>query len=277
MPRSAAHERRHHGRTRVPRLERHRREVPSLRRDFVDELRWTVRHRRGWLIGFAVNLVAAAIFLGYQRYDPDRQVLRVAGLAAELAAWVLASTLATNQLGEDADQVLASVRYDRNLTRMLVLKNFVLFILLVPITFGVSVAVQLDESRLHELLPSVAEDLLDEFVLGLWLGIGSLTSVLLPYRPMPLRSRWQQRSTWPRWAACQAVPYLIVLTIIPALVWPPYDVAKHLFGGRHTNLVEYASTFTVWGVFIWIAGLALSALYVRRWPDRVLAALEHPS
>jgi hypothetical protein len=260
----------------VPRS-RGRTQAPPLRRDFVDELRWTVRHRRGWLIGFAANLVAAAIFLGYQRYDPDRQVLRVAGLAAELATWVVASTLSTNQLGEDADHVLASLRYDRNLTRLLVLKNLVLFVLLVPITFGVSVAVQLDESRLHELLPSVAEDLLDEFVLGLWLGIGSLASVLLPYRPMPLRSRWHLRSTWPRWATCQALPYLIFLTIVPALVWPPYEVAKHLFGGRHTNLVEYASTFTFWGVFIWMAGLGLSALYVRRAPDRVLAALSQPS
>ena len=173
--------------------------------------------------------------------------------------------------------MVASLRSDRNLTRLLVSKNLVLFVMLVPITFGVSIAVQLDESRLHDLLPSVAEDLLDAFVLGLWLGIGSLTSVLLPYRPMSLRSRWHQRSTWPRWATCQALPYLILLTIIPALVWPPYDVAKHLFGGRHTNLVEYASTFTFWGVSIWMAGLGLSALYVRRSPGRVLAALERPN
>lgn len=277
MPRSAAHPGRRRAHTRVPRVSHRRPDVQPLRRDFVEELRWTVRHRRGWLIGFAVNLVAAAVFLGYQRYDPDRQVLRVAGLAAELAAWVLASTLATNQLGEDADHVLASLRYDRNLTRLLVVKNLVLFVLLVPITVGVSMAVQLDESRLHELLPSVAEDLLDEFVLGLWLGIGSLTSVLLPYRPMSLRSRWRNRSTWPRWATCQALPYLILLTIIPALVWPPYDVAKHLFGGRHANLVEYASTFTIWGVAIWMAGLGLAALHVRRSPDRVLAALARRS
>ena len=269
MARSGAHD----GRRGLHRLGHRPPGITPLRRDFVAELRRTVRHRRGWLVGFAVNLVAAAIFLGYQRYDPDRQVLRVAGLAAELAAWVLASTLATNQLGDDAEHVLASLRYDRNLTRLLVLKNLVLFILLVPITFGVSAAVQLDESRLHELLPSVAEDLLDEFVLGLWLGIGSLISVLLPYRPMPLRLRWRQRSTWPRWLSCQTLPYLIFLTIIPALVWPPYDVATHLFGARHTNLVEYASTFTIWGLFIWMAGLGLSALYVRRSPDRVLAAL----
>ena len=86
MPRSPAHHGRRRVDTRVPRVGRRRPDVQPLRRDFVDELRWTIRHRRGWLIGFVVNLVAAAIFLSYQRYDPDRQVLRVAGLAAELAA-----------------------------------------------------------------------------------------------------------------------------------------------------------------------------------------------
>src|SRR5881227_825947 len=108
--------------------------VRPLRRDFADEMRRTVRHRRGWLIGFAFNVVTAAIFLGYQRYDPDREALRVAGLAAELAAWVIASTLVTNQLGEDADHVQGQLRYDRNVTRLLVLKNLVLFTLLVPLT-----------------------------------------------------------------------------------------------------------------------------------------------
>lgn len=247
--------------------------VRPLRRDFVEELRWTVHHRRGWLIGFALNLVTAAIFVSYQRYNPDRQTLRVAGLAAELAAWVIASTLVTNQLGEDADHVHASLQYDRNITRLLVLKNLVVFTLLVPVAVILSAAIQLDESHLHELLPSVTQDLLDGFVLGLWLGLGSVTSVLLPYRPMPLRARWRHRSTWPRWGTCQALPYLILLTVIPALVLPPYEVARHLFGGRHTNLVEYASTFTFWGVLIWTGGVALAALYAHRFPNRVLAQL----
>src|SRR4051812_45656136 len=39
-----------------------------------------------------------------------------------------------------------------------------------------------------------------------------------------------------RWAICQASPYLLFLTFIPVLVWPSYDVAEQLFGGRHANL-----------------------------------------
>jgi hypothetical protein len=43
------------------------------------------------------DLDLAALF-GYSQYSPRTGGLRQAGLAAELAAWVIASTLATNQL-----------------------------------------------------------------------------------------------------------------------------------------------------------------------------------
>src|SRR4051794_3561309 len=66
---------------------------------FGDEMRWTLTHRRGWLLGFAVNLVTAALFVGYSRYDTNSGALRLAGLAAELAAWVIASTPAPHQMG----------------------------------------------------------------------------------------------------------------------------------------------------------------------------------
>jgi hypothetical protein len=246
-----------------------------LRRDFGDELRWTFRHRRGWLIGFVFNLIAAAAFVGYEHYDPHTGGLRLAGIAAEIAAWVIASTLATNQLGEDADHVVAHLRYrPGDVTRVLLLKNLVLACLLLPITIVVSIAVQADVTRLHELFSTVTEDLLDVFVVLLWLGIGSVSSVLLPYRVLPLRTRLRLRSTWPRWITCQVIPYLVFVAVIPPLVWPPYDVAQHLFGGRHKNLVEYASTFVLWGIVVWVAGLAVSTWFARRHSDRLIADLE---
>jgi hypothetical protein len=241
---------------------------------FVEELRWTFSHRRGWLIGFVFNLMAAAVFVGYDRYNPRSGALRLAGLAAEVAAWVIASTLATNQLGEDAEHVLDRMRSRQSITRVLLVKNLVLAVLLLPITIAVSVAVQDDLTRLHELFSSVTEDLLDLFVVLLWLGVGSVTSVLLPYRPLPLRARWRKRASWLRWGICQLVPYLLFFTVMPVLVWPPHDVAAHLFGGRHTNLVEYASTFVLWGILVWMTGLGLATLYVRRAPDRILADLQ---
>jgi hypothetical protein len=161
--------------------------------------------------------------------------------------------------------------------RVLLSKNLVLASLLVPITVAVSVAAQLDITRLHQLVPSVTEDLLDLFVVLLWLGIGGLTSVVLPYRPLPPRARWRARSTWPRWLACQALPYLMFFSVIPLLTFPPYEMARHLFGGRHTNLTEYSATFVLWGLVVWTTGLALAAWYVRRAPERFLADLRRPS
>src|SRR4051794_41852757 len=69
---------------------------------FGDEMRWTLTHRRGWLLGFAVNLVTAALFVGYSRYDTNSGALRLAGLAAGIAAGGVAGTPSPHQIGEGA-------------------------------------------------------------------------------------------------------------------------------------------------------------------------------
>ena len=246
----------------------------QVRREYADELHWTLRHRRGWLLGFATNLVLAAAFVGYEHYSSRTGGLRLAGLATELAAWVIASTLATNQLGDDSAYVLARIDQHDSIVRILLSKNLVLASLLLPITVAISVAAQLDITHLHRLLPSVTEDLLDVFVVLLWLGIGASTSVLLPFRPLGLRARWQARSSSLRWGVCLALPYLLFFSVIPMLTGPPYEIARHLFGGRHTNLTEYSATFVIWGLGVWATGLALAAVYVRRSPERFLADLK---
>jgi hypothetical protein len=248
---------------------------PHVRREYADELRWTFSHRRGWLVGFAANLALGAAFLGYSHYSPRTGGVRLAGLAAELAAWVIASTLATNQLGDDSDYVLSRIDQHDSVVRILLSKNLVLGSLLLPITVAISVAAQLDVTHLHRFFPSVTEDLLDVFVVLLWLGIGALTSVLLPYRPIPPRARWRARHTWPRWLACQALPYVLFFSVIPLLAWPPHEVAR-LFGHRHTNVAEYSATFVLWGLGVWAVGLAVAAAYVRRAPERFLADLKRP-
>jgi hypothetical protein len=254
----------------------HSHRAPRRGVGFIEELRWTFSHRRGWLIGFAFNLVTAAVVVGYRHYDPNSGALQLAGLAAGIAAWVIAGTLATNQLGQDAEHVRDRMRSRHSIVPVLLVKSLVLATLLLPITIAVSVVVQADITRLHELVPSVTEDLLDVFVVLLWLGVGSVTSVMLPYRPIPLRERWRKRSSWLRWGICLLVPYLIFFAVIPVLEWPPRGVAGHLFGGRHTNLTEYASTFVLWGIVIWMAGLGVATLYVRRAPNRLLADLQRP-
>src|SRR3954453_8294116 len=188
---------------------------------FGDEMRWTLTHRRGWLLGFAVNLVTAALFVGYSRFETNSGALRLAGLAAGLAGGGIASTLSTNQLGEDAEHVLDRLQSQKGITPLLVVKSLVLATLLLPITIAVSIAAQIDLTRLHQLFTSVTEDLLDVFVVLIWLGVGSVTSVLLPYRPLPLRERLRKRSGWLRWVVYLTLPYLLFFAVIPAVVWPP--------------------------------------------------------
>ena len=73
--------------------------------DVKDELRWTFSGRKGWLLGMAFNLVVALVVIGYQRYDPHVSGdIKIANIGIAVVVYVRASTLATNQLGADADR-----------------------------------------------------------------------------------------------------------------------------------------------------------------------------
>jgi hypothetical protein len=79
------------------------------------------------------------------------------------------------------------------------------------------------------------------------------------------------------WFACHVLPYALFFSVIPLLTWPPYEIVRHLYGGRHTNLTEYAATFVVWGTGIWVSGLALAAVNVSHAPERFLRDLRRPT
>ena len=69
------------------------------REDVLDELVWTLRGRRGWLIGIAVNLILGIGYALYTVYNPnDHWFLRSAnGVAANVALFVLSDPINTNQ------------------------------------------------------------------------------------------------------------------------------------------------------------------------------------
>ena len=62
--------------------------------------------------------------------------------------------------------------------------------------------------------------LLDVGAVFLWLGVGNVVSVLLPYRPISLKARLRARPTWRRWLLCQAVPYGLYFLLLPILHIP---------------------------------------------------------
>jgi hypothetical protein len=240
--------------------------------DVADELRWTFHSRKGWVFGLAFNLVTALVWVGLQRYDPHRSGdLKIANIGIAIVLYFLADVVNTNQLGSDRDRVLASLNDGDTVRRILAIKNLALAVMLVPLAVLVSLLVRILVGRwrliLHPLLTDVG-------AVFLWLGVGSVISVLLPYRPIAIRARLKQRRTWPRWAICQAVPYAAYLALVP-LMHLPYAAIYHyrLLGAYAPHYVLYSFVYLAIGLVYWIIGLVLGELYARRRLPRLITDL----
>jgi hypothetical protein len=143
--------------------------------DVRDELRWTFSGRKGWLFSMLANLLVALTVVGYQHYDPHVSGdIKIAHIGVAVVIYVLAGTLATNQLGADAERVVNSVERGGRVSRILALKNVALAVLMVPVALLVSVIVRILVDR-WRLMPNTA--MYDIGSVLVWLGLGDLISV----------------------------------------------------------------------------------------------------
>ncbi len=242
--------------------------------DVTDELRWTFSGRKGWLFGMVFNLVVAMVVIGFQRYDPHVSGdIRIANIGIAVVVYVLAGTLATNQFGADADRVINSLERGDRVSRILALKNVSLAVLLIPVALLVSVIVRILVDR-WRLLPNTA--LYDIAAVFVWLGLGNLVSVMLPYRPISLRARLKARSTWLRWVVRQAVPYALYYLGAPLLLTFP-SVVIHLVAvfGRRDSL-WYPLVTLANALVGWLLGLWLATVWADRHRRRFEAELRRP-
>jgi hypothetical protein len=248
----------------------------GLFRDVVDELRWTATSRKGWLIGLAGNIAAAAAYVGYTHFDPNRPGdLRIANIGTAVVVWVLSNTLNTNQLGADSDRVVASLDRGDSVPRILAIKNLALAVMLVPLAILISVGVRILVER-WRLLPHAL--MMDVGAVFLWLGVGSVISVLIPYRPIALRARRRLRRTWPRWAFCLAVPDLTYFLVMPFLHLPYFTIySGRAFGPYQPHFMIYSAVYLAIGLGYWALGLSLSAVYARYRSERLIANLNRSS
>lgn len=244
--------------------------------DIADELRWTASSRKGWLIGLALNFLVAVVYVGYTHYDPNRPGdLRIANVGTAVAIWVLSNTINTNQLGADSDRVGTSLQRGDSVKRILAIKNLALAVFLVPLALVISVVVRILVDR-WRLFPHAA--MTDVGAVFLWLGLGSVISVLLPYRPIALRQRWKERHTWLRWALCLSVPNLSYFIVMPVLNLPYITIYhQRLFGPYQPNFMTYSSVYLAMGLTYWVLGLGLASLYARRRSARFTANLARDS
>ena len=116
--------------------------------------------------------------------------------------------------------------------------------------------------------------LLDVGAVFLWLGVGNVVSVLLPYRPISLKARLRARPTWRRWLLCQAVPYGLYFLLLPILHIPYYLLYHHRsFGPYVPNYLTYSLVYVALALVYWLVGLGLATVYARRRRAKLLADL----
>lgn len=224
---------------------------PGLLRMVVEDLRWAFRKPYGWLVGIGVNLLLSLAYLvvvplrgGTHR---DWAVL----VGTYFAVFVLADVTTTNVLGVDTERTRLRLLRGVPLTRILLAKNLALLVIVGLPTLVATAAITIHvepDYRLTLTLPGVLYPML------VWLGVGNLVSVLLPYWPVPLVTRWRERHLWgrtARWLFCLGLPYALCGAVDPMSRLPRFvGLAVHLppgLGPRGLELLVLG--LVVWALF----------------------------
>jgi hypothetical protein len=228
---------------------------PGLLRLVGQDLRWAFRRPYGWLLGIGINLVLSLAYLVFVplRGGTHRDWAVLVG--TYFAVFVLADVTTTNVLGVDTERTRLRLLRGMSLTRILVVKNLALLVIVgLPTLVATAVITVHDEPdyRLVLTLPGVLYPVLT------WLGVGNLVSVLLPYWPVPLATRWQERrvrSRTLRWLVCLGLPYALCVAVDP-MSRLPRTVSRtfHLPPGAELHGAELLTLgLLAWAVFTAVA------------------------
>jgi hypothetical protein len=229
--------------------------------DVVDELRWTFRGRKGWLVGIVLNLLYAYVYLAVTQGDPrEFGDIKSVNVGIAVGVWCLADPINTNQLGADCEA--ASLEHGDSVPRILAIKNLALVVVLVPLVFLLT-AVHRAYIGSWRWTPLLHQMIFDVGLVLLWQGVGSVVSVLLPFRTISIGTRFKARWTWLRYGACQAVPYVLMVVVAPMHIFYLALYANRTLGPLPGHFIDYALVYVGMGMAWWGIGLGLAALYGR--------------
>jgi hypothetical protein len=181
----------------------------------AQDLRWAFRKPYGWLVGIGVNLLLSVAYLVVVPLRPGAHRDWAILVGTYFAVFILADVTTTNVLGVDTERTRLRLLRGVSLNRILLVKNLALLVIVgLPTLIATAAITVHDEAnyRLELTLPGVLYPVLT------WLGVGNLVSVLLPYWPVPLVTRWHQRRLWGRtlrWLVCLGLPYALCGAVNP--------------------------------------------------------------
>jgi hypothetical protein len=234
---------------------------PGLTRLVGQDLRWAFRRPYGWLLGIAVNLLLSLAYLVVEplRGGTHRDWAILVG--TYFAVFVLADVTTTNLLGVDTERTRLRLLRGLPLSRILLVKNLVLLVVVgLPTLIATALITLHDEAdyRLELTLPGVLYPVLT------WLGVGNLVSVLLPYWPVPLRTRWDERRIWSRtgrWLVCLGTPYALCVAVNPMSKLPRVVTRAFRLPPSHAL---HGVELLVLGLLIWALFTAVAVAVAHR-------------
>jgi hypothetical protein len=234
---------------------------PGLVADVAADLRWSFTPPFDWLAGVVANLLLAVAYLGVVPLTDNRRHWVVL-LGTYFGTFILADVTTTNLLGPDAARVRSRLAGGDSISRVLVVKNISLMIIVVVPTLLFTTVLGLTSERSIQLLtvlPLVAYPML------VWVAIGNVVSVLIPVEVVRIRLRWRDRGNVPRtarWLFHLAVPYLLLYPVTP-LTRTPGFIVRRLPKPDRTPFV-HATALWVASPVVWVLGLVIAAWIVGR-------------
>ena len=234
---------------------------PGLLRLISEDLRWAFRRPYGWLVGIGVNLLLSLAYLVVAPLHGGTHRDWAVLVGTYFATFVLADVTTTNVLGVDVERTRLRLLRGMSLARILLVKNLALLVIVGLPTLLATAAITVREEanyRLELTLPGVLYPVLT------WLGVGNLASVLLPYWPVPLITRWHERRVWSRtarWLVCLGLPYALCVAVDP-MSKLPRTVTRvfHLPPGNALHGLE----LLILGLLVWALFTAAAVVVAHR-------------
>src|ERR1700753_4512926 len=106
----------------------------------VAEIRWAFTPPRTWLMGVVANAIFAVGWLLVQPLTAGRHQDWVILVGTYFSSWILADVTTTNVLGADHYRVLTAVRDGVSLSKILLIKNIALLVIVGLPTLAAAIA-----------------------------------------------------------------------------------------------------------------------------------------
>ncbi len=238
----------------------------SISDGIMTELRWYFEPPRQFLQTLAINGVISLLFFLFSYYvgSYNSKLLPVA--AATILLWTLADASITNQLVFDRAKVVKEFKEVGTLKRLLIVKNFTIVILSIPLTLLFGLILVAIVGKWSEILYG---GVIAFTLIWGWLGISNALSVILPFELLDLRSFLGNRRIWLRYGVLYGLPWVLLPIYAVVMGLPFILLGWTSAGAEHNHRVLALILLLAASALIWLIGLILANRYTLHSESRI--------